>query len=212
MSRKNLLEISSPNGERPEPAPHRDSRPLAGLAPTVRSGSPVGGITKTLGNITEKMERATDLERQLAQGQTIVEIDPGLVDASFVADRLEIDPVELAQLVEQIREHGHQVPVLLRPHPEAKSRYQVAYGHLAAAYAVLTENADCCLATRSAAQTFGLGFVPLRSERYDLVMRKRTLEFPAAQMFIEVLQRAALRRKLEVLAGYDTTQTGSILA
>ena len=129
MSRKNLLEISSPNGERPEPAPHRNSRPLAGLAPTVRSGSPVGGITKTLGNITEKMERATDLERQLAQGQTIVEIDPALVDASFVADRLEIDPVELAQLVEQIREHGQQVPVLLRPHPEAKSRYQVAYGH-----------------------------------------------------------------------------------
>lgn len=88
----------------------------------------------------------------------------------------------------------------------------VAYGHLAAAYAVLTENADCCLATRSAAQTFGLGFVPLRSERYDLVMRKRTLELPAAQVFVDVLQRAALRRKLEVLAGYDTTQTGSILA
>lgn len=89
---------------------------------------------------------------------------------------------------------------------------QVAYGHLAAAYAVLMENADCCLATRAAAQTFGLGFVPLRNERYDLVLRKQTLEFPAAQTFIDVLQRATLRRKLEVLAGYDTTQTGAILA
>lgn len=129
MSRKNLLEISSPNGGRPETAANRDSRPLAGLTPAVRSSSPVGGITKTLGNITEKMERASDLERQLAQGQTIVELDPSLIDSSFVADRLEIDPVELAQLVEQIREHGQQVPVLVRPHPDATARYQVAYGH-----------------------------------------------------------------------------------
>ncbi len=89
---------------------------------------------------------------------------------------------------------------------------RIAYGHLAAAYAVLTGDADCCLATRSAAQTFGLGFVPLHSERYDLVMRKRTLEIPAAQSFFDVLQRATLRRTLEVLAGYDTTQTGSVLA
>jgi putative molybdopterin biosynthesis protein len=88
---------------------------------------------------------------------------------------------------------------------------RVAYGHLAAAYAVLTGEADCCLATRSAARTFGLGFVPLRSERYDLVTRRRTLEIPAAQSFFDVLQRATLRRKLEVLAGYDTTQTGAIL-
>ncbi|MGO4611618.1 ParB/RepB/Spo0J family partition protein, partial [Variovorax sp. 2RAF20] len=43
--------------------------------------------------------------------------------------RLEIDPVQLNELVEQIREHGQQVPILVRPHPQAKGRYQVAYGH-----------------------------------------------------------------------------------
>jgi molybdate-binding protein len=85
---------------------------------------------------------------------------------------------------------------------------QIAYGHLAAAYCVLTRQADVCVATRSAAQTFGLDFVPLKSERYDLVMRKRTGELPAAQAFLDVLNRGALRRKLEVLAGYDTSQTG----
>ncbi len=50
---------------------------------------------------------------------------------------------------------------------------RVAYGHLAAAYCVVSRDADVCLATRSAAQTFGLDFIPLHSERYDLVMRKR---------------------------------------
>jgi putative molybdopterin biosynthesis protein len=87
----------------------------------------------------------------------------------------------------------------------------VAYGHLAAAYCVLSREADVCLATRSAAKTFNLDFVPLRSERYDFVMRRRTTELHAVKAFMDVLQRATLRRKLEVLAGYDTSQTGTVL-
>ena len=86
---------------------------------------------------------------------------------------------------------------------------RVAYGHLAAAYCVVSQDADACLATRSAAQTFGLDFIPLHSERYDLVMRKRTADLPAVKAFLDVLQRATLRRKLEVLAGYDTSKTGT---
>jgi len=89
---------------------------------------------------------------------------------------------------------------------------RIAYGHLAAAYCVVSGDADVCLATRSAAQTFGLDFIPLHSERYDLVMRKRTADLPAVKAFLDVLQRATLRRKLEVLAGYDTSQTGTIVA
>lgn len=89
---------------------------------------------------------------------------------------------------------------------------RIAYGHLAAAYSIVAGDADVCVATRSAAQTFGLDFVPLHSARYDLVMRKRTADLPSAKALVDVLQRATLRRKLEVLAGYDTTQTGSLVA
>ncbi len=89
---------------------------------------------------------------------------------------------------------------------------RIAYGHLAAAYCVVSGEADVCLATRSAAKAFGLGFIPLHSERYDLVMRKRTVEFPAVKAFLDVLQRATLRRKLEILAGYDTSETGAVIA
>ncbi|HLI82788.1 MAG TPA: substrate-binding domain-containing protein [Bryobacteraceae bacterium] len=96
---------------------------------------------------------------------------------------------------------------------EAVAGYgRVAHGHLAAAYAVLSGHADACLATRSAAKTFGLDFVPLHGERYDLVMRKRTAGLPAVVAFLDVLQRAVLRRKLEVLAGYDTAETGAVVA
>jgi putative molybdopterin biosynthesis protein len=88
----------------------------------------------------------------------------------------------------------------------------LAAGHLAAAWAVVAKEADCCLATRSAALAFGLGFVPLRTERYDLVLRKRSLEAAAVQSLLDTLSRAALRRRLEALAGYDTSVTGSVLA
>jgi putative molybdopterin biosynthesis protein len=89
---------------------------------------------------------------------------------------------------------------------------RVAYGHLAAAYCVLSREADVCLATLSAAKAFGLDFVPLHSERYDLVMRKRTADLAAVKSFLDVLQRSTLRRKLEVLAGYDTSETGAVVA
>ncbi|HLK65622.1 MAG TPA: substrate-binding domain-containing protein [Bryobacteraceae bacterium] len=96
--------------------------------------------------------------------------------------------------------------------PEKVSGYErIAYGHLAAAWCVLSRDADVCLATRSAARTFGLDFVPLHSERYDLVMRRRTATLPSTQAFLDVLQRTVLRRKLEVLAGYDTSETGEVV-
>lgn len=89
---------------------------------------------------------------------------------------------------------------------------RVAFGHLAAAYCVVSKEADVCVATHSAAKAFGLDFIPLHSERYDLVMRKRTADLPAVKAFMDVLQRASLRRKLEVLAGYDTSETGAVVA
>ncbi len=130
MARKNLIEVSSGSGAVPETVtPMTATRPIAGfVAPAVRS-SPIGGITKTLGSITEKFERAQDIEKQLAEGHTVVDLDPALIDGSFVSDRLGIDPVALAELAALIKEHGQQVPILVRPHPEAKGRYQVAYGH-----------------------------------------------------------------------------------
>jgi molybdate-binding protein/DNA-binding XRE family transcriptional regulator len=89
---------------------------------------------------------------------------------------------------------------------------RVAYGHLSAAHAVLAGDADCCIATRSAAQTFGLDFVPLRSEQYDFVLHRDTLGISAVEALLDALQRSTLRRKLETLAGYDTTHTGVVRA
>jgi molybdate-binding protein/DNA-binding XRE family transcriptional regulator len=87
-----------------------------------------------------------------------------------------------------------------------------AFGHLAAAQAVASGFADCCLATASAARTFGLDFTPLRRERFDFVLKREDAELAVVREFLGVLQRGRLRRMLEGVAGYDTAQTGSVLS
>ena len=83
-----------------------------------------------------------------------------------------------------------------------------ASGHLPAAWRVQTGEADCCIATRGAARLFGLGFIPLVSERYDLAIRRRHLDLPGIQALLDVLSRSQFRRELDSLGGYDTTTAG----
>jgi putative molybdopterin biosynthesis protein len=89
---------------------------------------------------------------------------------------------------------------------------QIANGHLAAALAVSTGQADCCVATRAAAKAFGLFFIPLATERYDFVFPRRYGNLPVTQSLFNVLNRSILRRKLAVMADYDTTHTGEVIA
>jgi molybdate-binding protein len=98
------------------------------------------------------------------------------------------------------------------PSSKMKGYDQVAYGHLPAAWQVRTGNANCCVATRAAARVFGLDFVPLVSERYDLVIRRQHLAMPAVQLLLDTVSRTAFRRELEALGGYDTSAAGTRMA
>ncbi len=83
-----------------------------------------------------------------------------------------------------------------------------AGGHLPAAWQVRAGDADCCVATRAAARVFGLDFLPLVSERYDLAIRRQHLDHPPVQALLDTLNRAAFRRELEGLGGYDASAAG----
>jgi putative molybdopterin biosynthesis protein len=84
-------------------------------------------------------------------------------------------------------------------------------GHLAAAWAVASGAADCCIAAGSAARRYGLDFVPLASERFELMLHKRDLTSKAVQTLLEVLNRSRFRRQLETIAGYDVSHAGEVL-
>jgi putative molybdopterin biosynthesis protein len=89
---------------------------------------------------------------------------------------------------------------------------RLAPGHMAAAWQVLSGVVDCCVATGAAARIFGLHFIPLVSERYDLVIRKQQLDSPRMQNVLDTLNRAGFRRELECLGGYDTRVSGQRVA
>jgi molybdate-binding protein/DNA-binding XRE family transcriptional regulator len=96
--------------------------------------------------------------------------------------------------------------------PKAVRGYQsLAIGHLPAAWQVKNGGADCCLATKTAACVLGLDFIPLASERYDLVIRKENLSHPGVQILLDTLGRTAFRRELEGLGGYDARIAGDRL-
>jgi len=88
---------------------------------------------------------------------------------------------------------------------------QTAGGHVLAAWHVHSGKADCCIATRAAARVFGLGFLPLACERYDLVIPEQCFDLPAVQVVLDTLNRASFKSELEVLGGYDTSQTGRLI-
>jgi molybdate-binding protein len=89
-----------------------------------------------------------------------------------------------------------------------KGSRNAAAGHLAAAWAVASGAADCCIAASSGARRFGLDFIPLASERFELVIHKRDLTRKAVQGVLDVLNRSRFRRQLEVIAGYDVSRAG----
>ena len=93
-----------------------------------------------------------------------------------------------------------------------KGYNSVAEGHLAAARAVAAGVADCCIAPLSASRCFGLDFIPLAIERFDLSFTNTSLELPAAKALLDLLNRSKFRKKLETIAGYDTAHTGERLA
>lgn len=96
----------------------------------------------------------------------------------------------------------------IRP-DQVRGYMQAALGHLPAAWQVQTGAVDCCIATRASARVLGLDFIPLVSERYDLAIRRKDLELPGVQALFDTLNRAAFRRELEELGGYDTRGAGT---
>ena len=100
----------------------------------------------------------------------------------------------------------HQLEILTEQVPG----YEHTVGtHLQVAQAVAEGQADTGVAILAAAQRFGLDFVPLFEERYDLVLPTGLCRDPLLKPLLDYLQTAVFRQKIASLAGYDSRQTGS---
>ena len=84
----------------------------------------------------------------------------------------------------------------------------VADGHLDVARRVHCGAADTGVAIESAALAWGLGFVPLVEERFDLVIPADIAEAPPVSRFLETLDDPGFRTEAASLPGYDTSISG----
>jgi putative molybdopterin biosynthesis protein len=80
--------------------------------------------------------------------------------------------------------------------------------HLAVAAAVAAGRADCGLGVLAAARAFGLDFVPVTKEPYDLVLDRSSLESELLAPLWDLLASDEFRAQVDALGGYDTTEMG----
>jgi ParB family chromosome partitioning protein len=92
---------------------------LATPAPSTAAGPPraqkgaIGAVSRSIADL---------------KARAVIELDPDLIEAGGLQDRLESDAVDDSALARSIGEYGQQVPVLVRPHPDQDGRYQIVYG------------------------------------------------------------------------------------
>jgi len=84
-----------------------------------------------------------------------------------------------------------------------------AAGHLQVASAVAAGLAAAGVASEPAARAYGLGFVPLADERFDLVLPGQHLGSREVQGLLKVLSSPWLLAQLASLPGYDPSACGA---
>lgn len=88
--------------------------------------APTKALQASFASIEEENLR---LKSELEKSK-VLELDPETVLASIIQDRLDWtdDDPEFQSLLVSIKDEGQRLPILVRPHPTERKRYQLAYG------------------------------------------------------------------------------------
>ena len=82
--------------------------------------------------------------------------------------------------------------------------------HMAVAGLIARQKADIGMGVQSAADVFGLDFIPLFKERYDLIMLQDKLEKQPLAVIPDIVKSEGFINMLKSIPGYDTGDTGKI--
>ena len=86
-----------------------------------------------------------------------------------------------------------------------------AYSHTEVAAHIRSGRAQAGLGILAAARAFGLDFIPIAKERFDLVIPKPVFYTEPIQRLLDVIRSRESAKKIEELGGYETQQTGQVL-
>jgi putative molybdopterin biosynthesis protein len=82
--------------------------------------------------------------------------------------------------------------------------------HSEVAQAIAEGQADVGLGIETAAVAYHLGFIPLTTERYDLVMPDAVCRTAPAQALAGWLNTEEIKSAIAGMGGYDIKETGSV--
>lgn len=85
------------------------------------------------------------------------------------------------------------------------------FTHTAVAAQIAAGTADAGLGIYSAAKLYGLDFIPVCNEEYDLLVRRESLNDPLVLKLLEVLKGKELAARLEKLGGYVLSAPGELI-
>ena len=83
--------------------------------------------------------------------------------------------------------------------------------HMDVGLEILADRADAGPAIEPVADALGLGFLPLRWERFDLLVCKDIFFEKAIQSFFGLIRSETFRDMAKGMAGYDTSHTGNVV-
>lgn len=85
------------------------------------------------------------------------------------------------------------------------------YTHFEVGLSIISGEADVGIASAAIAKILDLNFQPLINERFDMILDKNTFFQPGVQAFIETMQSALFKNRVEKIGDYSFKDTGRIL-
>ena len=85
------------------------------------------------------------------------------------------------------------------------------YTHLGVAAAIASGTAGAGMGIYSAARLYGLEFIPLCEERYDLLVREEFFRSEEGQALVESISDPDFKEEVERMGGYSTRDSGTVL-
>jgi putative molybdopterin biosynthesis protein len=119
------------------------------------------------------------------------------------------------------REHGAGSRVLLDENlkllgisgSSVRGYKKETQSHLAVASAVSSGEADVAVGSEKIArQVDNIDFIPLKKERYDLVVKKEDFQTFEIQTMLNIIRSVAFKNEFSNIGGYDTSDMGKIIA
>jgi len=117
MARKHLLDglmQPAPPADPADPAtPPPEAGPRVDIARPRYGGGAIGAVSQSIAAL---------------KSRSVSDLDVELIDPGGLIDRIDLTDPDHASLVASIRDHGQQIPILVRPHADMPGRFQIVYG------------------------------------------------------------------------------------